>query len=652
MSPIKRPLQRIAIGVFLFLFVLVLSVWAASPLLVRMFAEKPLGEFGLVLGEQSSVSINPFATKVEIRDLHLVDKGQEMLLKVAQADFDIALLKLFSNHLHFNEIKVSGLETRVSYAGGELVIGNDYRLPKTDGDQEATEVSEKGEPMRITVQQMEVSDTRVNALIESNPIDLLLNNLTLTEVVVTPEQTDLELVLDALINQGEVDTKLVFNGDGKSNNIDLDLALSKFPISSFKGFLPDDFKQSAGQASFNGKLEIVQQASSLNVNSDAISIALSEGAYANEAFSVALDTLAFELEDIDVSLINSSVDEEKTLNVSIGNIRNVGQSNFDFVDQKLGSEQSLLLQELGIGPIETASVDSETHFSLKAKDANYLDLNLSGSLQPFAEKVNGVIEGKVNEVSLPLVSPYLHDALGFGLKSGQIDVELDVKVAQDQLAGASNLHIRGLEMNASKEQTQSTIKDGQAMPLNMALNMLKDGQGNIELDIPVSGDISDPSFGLNSFFALVIKKAIMLQAKNYLINTFVPYANVVTVVMSGAEHLLKVRLEPLTFEPGDAQISKAQSTYLSELSNLLKDKPELQIKTCAVSAKSDLKLESNQQVDESGFKTLRKLSEQRQQNLKRYLVESAGIASSRVLFCEPEFDEGAGTTPRIELKTD
>ena len=652
MSSIKRPLQRIALGFFLFLFVFVLMVWVSSPYLVRTFAKQPLGEYGLILEEGSSVSINPFATKVEIRELRLLDENKDVLISVAEADLDVALLKLFSNHLHFDNIKISGLETHFAYAGGELILGNNYRLPTSQNSQEDSQVTEKSEPIQITIQHLEVSDTQVNALVEQNPVNVALDDLTLSDLRVTPEKTELELLVKGLVNEGELEAKLLFDQAGKTNNIDLDLAAEKFPVSKFSGFLPDDLKAFSGNASFNGTLKILQQPDELRVESDLISVALNDASLVNQVLSVALDALAFEVDGVDFSLAESSGDSADAVNVRIGSIRNIEQSHFDFVDKKLGSEQSLLLQKFIVGPIDTASAESETHFSLKAKDANYLDLDLNGALQPFSEHINGNIEGRINELSLPLISPYLHDALGFGLKSGQIDLNLDVKVEQHQLAGESKLNIRGLEMNASEEQTQSALKDGQAMPLNMALNMLKDGQGNIELDIPVSGDIADPSFGLNSFFALVIKKAIMIQAKNYLINTFVPYANVVTVVMSGAEHLLKVRIEPLGFEAGEAEISEAQLAYLSELASLLKDKPDIQIKTCAISAATDLKLKSNQQVDQDGLKLLRKLSEQRQQNLKRYLVESAGIASSRVLFCEPEFDDGADAAPRIELKTD
>ena len=314
-------------------------------------------------------------------------------------------------------------------------------------------------------------------------------------------------------------------------------------------------------------------------------------------------------------------------------------------------EQNITIETLQAGPFDSRNPKLESPFELIAKDQNYLKINVSGVVSPFGEKLNAATVSKINEMSLPSISPYLKDALGFEMKSGQLDVTVDVKIVEDQIDGDTSLFMRGIEMVSADEVEQGTIKEGKAMPLNIALGMLKDDQGNIELDVPLRGDVADPSFGIESFLALVLKKAAMSQAKDYLMTTFVPYASVVSVAISGAEYLLKVKFEPLVFSAGEVLLTDEQQQYLSELVLLMQDKTELQLKTCAVSNYQDLSIASETAMSKELQAKLKALGDERQSNLKGYLIEQ-GIPSSRILYCAPELDTADDAQPRIELKTD
>jgi hypothetical protein len=143
----------------------------------------------------------------------------------------------------------------------------------------------------------------------------------------------------------------------------------------------------------------------------------------------------------------------------------------------------------------------------------------------------------------------------------------------------------------------------------------------------------------------------MSQAKDYLLTTFVPYAQVLTVALSGAEYLLKVRFEPLILQPMQSSLDEANQQYLAQLVLLMQDKPELQLKTCAISTLADLGASDGLPLTVEQVAQLKDLGTMRQSSLKRYLVDQ-GIASSRVLYCAPELDKAVDALPRVELKTD
>jgi hypothetical protein len=126
---------------------------------------------------------------------------------------------------------------------------------------------------------------------------------------------------------------------------------------------------------------------------------------------------------------------------------------------------------------------------------------------------------------------------------------------------------------------------------------------------------------------------------------------VVSVAMSGAEYLLKITFEPLTFNTADTEFKPENAQFLEELALFMQDTPDLQIKTCAIGTYADLNIPQDTVLNEQQTIQLKAMGDTRQANLKRFLVDK-GLASNRVLYCAPELDTDADAIPRIELKTD
>lgn len=362
---------------------------------------------------------------------------------------------------------------------------------------------------------------------------------------------------------------------------------------------------------------------------------------------------ATKTESVTPEQITEVEEDGKAVGIKLGEFLFADTGYIQINDQSVSPvfEQNIIIETLRAGPFDSTDLELDSPLKLVAKDENYLTINVDGHISPFADKLNAVIIAKINEVSLPSISPYLKDALGFEMKSGQLDLGVDVGVEQDEISGEAGLFLRGIEMSSAGEVEQGTIKDGKAMPLNAALGMLIDEQGNIDLDVPLRGNISDPSFGVESFIGLLIKKAAMSQAKSYLMTTFVPYASVISVAITGAEYLMKVTFEPLVFATAQTELTEENQQYLSELVLLMQDKPELQLKTCALVTYDDLTVAPGTTLNTEQLAQLKSIGSERQDNLKRYLIDQA-IASSRILFCASELDTAEDAQPRIELKAD
>lgn len=351
--------------------------------------------------------------------------------------------------------------------------------------------------------------------------------------------------------------------------------------------------------------------------------------------------------------VESTPEDSTALTFAVAKLLLSDTAHIQINDQSVSPAfvQNISIETLQAGPFDSRDNSLESRFELVAKDDNYLKIEAKGHARPFADKLNALFSANINELDLPSVSPYVKDGLGFEMKTGQLDVGVEVTIEDGEIDGETKLFLRGVDMSSADEVEQGTLKEGKAMPLNYALGLLKDDQGNINLGVPLRGNVAEPSFGVESFLGLVLKKAAMSQAKSYLMTTFVPYASVVSVAISGAEYLLKVKFEPLMFQNGIVELTEENQQYLSELVLLMQDKSELQLKTCAIGTFSDLGLATSTTLNAEQQATLKAMGTQRQNNLKRYLIEQ-DIASSRILFCAPELDTAADAQARIELKTD
>ena len=326
-----------------------------------------------------------------------------------------------------------------------------------------------------------------------------------------------------------------------------------------------------------------------------------------------------------------------------------GKSRFYFQDKSISPmlTRALDIETLSLRDLDTTNKDQATVFAFKARNGKYTTLQADATIWPLADKLTLNTEVVVNEAELPPFSSYIANILGYQIDSGQLDLDLKLNAKDGVLNGSSNIVLREFDLGG-RQESNSVIKAG-AVPLNIAVSVLKDRDNNIDLNIPLSGDIENPEFGWTDFLFLPVKKALYTASSTYLMQTFIPYANVISIAQFAGDQLLKIRVEPLLFEPEDEQLNDAQDAFLEQLVALMKDKKDSQLKACAITSYLDLGLEKPPvSIDQDTRDEAINLAQKRANNLKDYLVNE-GIASSRVYLCTPEVDLSRSSKPRVEL---
>ena len=329
-------------------------------------------------------------------------------------------------------------------------------------------------------------------------------------------------------------------------------------------------------------------------------------------------------------------------------------SHIRFVDRSVtpAYQRDFVISTLTAGPVNNQQAQTKTLFELKGKSNEYAKFDVSGFASPFLNEPVYVVNGGFKEISLPGISPYIKGALGHELQSGQLDLGLELNLTGEEIDGHTDILLRGVELTSADDHQVDSLKDQTAIPFNVALGMLKDSDGNVELDIPLSGNINDPSFGFSGFLTLLTKQAVMSATREYLMTTFVPYANVVSITLSAGEYLLKVRFNDLMLSPGVSEFAQDNIAFFDEFSALMKDKPDTRVTLCAVATAQDIGLPvGTEELTEAEIKSLNELSLKRLNHFKSYMVEQEQIDSSRLLLCNPQVDLSADAQPRITFAT-
>lgn len=316
-------------------------------------------------------------------------------------------------------------------------------------------------------------------------------------------------------------------------------------------------------------------------------------------------------------------------------------------------DKHIEISALSLENINSIEPNEYLTFLMALKDEDYFNHDLSGNARPFKDKIDLALNSEIKELAVHEISPYLNTALGFGVDAGQLDSNVEVNVIENKLDGDIELHLRGASFasNKAKESDEFDMVGQAAIPLNVALNMLKDSDDNIDLTIPLNGDVDDPSFGVQYIIGLVVKKAVMDQAKTHLINTFIPYGQILSVAYSAGSYALKVRFEDLPYASKQTEITEAHSEFVEQFVTLLNSKEDLQVRLCPVATIRELTAPiEGEKLSEEQNRQLVELAKKRGAAFKKAVTQK-GIASKRLLVCSPEIDFNQEALPRISFET-
>ena len=217
--------------------------------------------------------------------------------------------------------------------------------------------------------------------------------------------------------------------------------------------------------------------------------------------------------------------------------------------------ESLNGKVLGIDSRST----SPANVDITGKIDNYAPVKLAGTIHPLKDDIDLDLDFSVKGAELTSVNPYSGTYMGYYIDKGLLSLAVQYKLNGKALEGKNHVVIDQLTLGKKSNSDQAL-----SLPLGLAIALLEDRNGVIDLGLDVSGDIDSPDFSFGS---------IILNAIGNIITKAVtaPFSLLANLVGSDDE------LDNVEFGFGEHSLNADAQEKLNTLAKALKKRPGLRV---------------------------------------------------------------------------
>ena len=189
-------------------------------------------------------------------------------------------------------------------------------------------------------------------------------------------------------------------------------------------------------------------------------------------------------------------------------------------------------------------------------------LKIAGIINPLSEDAFTDLTITLGGMDLTAESPYSGKYVGYGLSKGKLSLDLKYKVSKKQLEAENKVVVDQLTFGEKVDSPDAT-----SLPVKLAVALLKDRNGRIDIDLPIRGDLKDPDF---KYGRVVVSTLLNLLTK-IVASPFMLMGKLIPG--GGAEE----DLQYIAFHPGSATVPDGEMKKLEVLAKGLEKRPGLRL---------------------------------------------------------------------------
>ncbi len=253
-------------------------------------------------------------------------------------------------------------------------------------------------------------------------------------------------------------------------------------------------------------------------------------------------------------------EKEPSKNIRIDQVT-LQDGRIDFQDKSVKPEFSTRLSEIG-GRVSGLSADQNTtaDVELRGKLNDYAPLEITGKINPLRDDLFVDLKARIKDMDLSPASPYSGKYAGYDIEKGKLSLDVKYSISNRKLDSQNNIVIDQFTFGDKVDSPQATH-----LPVKLAVALLKDRKGEINLDLPVTGSLDDPKFSVWQIIVHIIVNLIAKAATS-------PFALLGAVFGGGGEELSYIE-----FDYGSTVITEPNMKKIDTVAKALEDRPALKL---------------------------------------------------------------------------
>ena len=258
------------------------------------------------------------------------------------------------------------------------------------------------------------------------------------------------------------------------------------------------------------------------------------------------------------------------LGIRIGEIR-IADGSANFADFSLTPDFATAIQQLNgrIGTLDSRS-SKPASVAIEGKVDRYAPVSIKGSLNPFDPLDSLNIATRFKNVELTTLTPYSGKFAGFRIRQGRLNLDLVYRIEKGQLSAENKLVLENLQLG-ERVDSPSAVD----LPIRLAVALLKDTEGRISIELPVSGDLNNPQFSVMPIVWQTLRNLVLRAAQ-------APFKFIGGLVGGGDQ----VDLSRVQFAAGSDELDTQAQGALDLLAKALLERPTLRLEVEGISAQS------------------------------------------------------------------
>ncbi|MCF5854856.1 DUF748 domain-containing protein [Aeromonas veronii] len=234
------------------------------------------------------------------------------------------------------------------------------------------------------------------------------------------------------------------------------------------------------------------------------------------------------------------------------------QGNLRFADRSLSQDFVADIASLGGQSRHISNIPGQrSDLAFNGKVDRYAPVTIRGGTNLLVANPILDIAVAFHNLELTTFTPYSGTYAGYAIDKGQLSMKLHYKLEGNRLEGDNDITIKKLQLGEKIKSDQA--KD---LPLGLAIALLSDANGVIQMNLKVKGDLDQPDFSIGNIFWDVLGNTLSKAITS-------PFS-LLSSLADGTEDL-----DELPFLPGDPDLTPTQQEKLVKLAQALKDRPKL-----------------------------------------------------------------------------